>query len=131
MYYAEDRGFEMYPPLNEDKVGKDDLLVWCANLENDLAKILKGINEGKNDASKSVKFNEGVHVSVDGMSEGMNDDAYIVTGSNDISIRENDDVNAVSTDNESDSDDHGDHQSETDSDESDKSFDYLSNGEDE
>ncbi|GKC30742.1 hypothetical protein Tco_1038036 [Tanacetum coccineum] len=32
---------------------------------------------------------------------------------------------------ESDSDDHGDQQSEIDSDESNKSFDYLSNGEDE
>ncbi|GKF46803.1 hypothetical protein Tco_0136605, partial [Tanacetum coccineum] len=32
---------EMYPPLNEDEVGKDDLLVWCSNLENNVAKILK------------------------------------------------------------------------------------------
>ncbi|GKA69736.1 pentatricopeptide repeat-containing protein [Tanacetum coccineum] len=49
----------------------------------------------------------------------------MVTRGNDISIRENDGVNAVSTDNKSDSDDHGDHQSETHSDESHKSFDYL------
>nr|GEU37763.1 zf-CCHC domain-containing protein/UBN2 domain-containing protein [Tanacetum cinerariifolium] len=118
------------------------------------------MSEGKNDASKSVEFNEGVHVSVDGMSEGMNYDANIdideqvlakqklldkgkslmtddvifttkkrkiVTRGNGISIRENDSVNVVPTDNESDYNDHGDHQSETDSDES---FDYLSNGED-
>ncbi|GKB16008.1 hypothetical protein Tco_0849931 [Tanacetum coccineum] len=163
MYCVEDEGFEMYPPLNEDKVGKDDLLVWCSNLENDAAKILEGMSEGKNDASKSVEFNEGVHVSIDGMSEGMNDDANIdideqvlskqqlldkgkslmtdedivttkkrkiVSRGNGISIRENDSVNVVSMDNESDSNNHGDHQSKTDNDESEKSFDDLSNGKD-
>ncbi|GKF74084.1 hypothetical protein Tco_0220416, partial [Tanacetum coccineum] len=100
MYCAEDEGFEYYPPLNDDEVGKDDLVLMCSDLENDCindtAKILEAMSEGKNDASKSVEFNQGVHGSVDGMSEGMNDGANI-----DIDEQ------------------------------SDKSFDYLSNGEDE
>nr|GEX42198.1 zinc finger, CCHC-type [Tanacetum cinerariifolium] len=105
-----DKGFEMYPPLNEDEVGKDDLLLMCFDLENDCindaAKILEGMSEGSNHVNKSVECNEGVHGLVDGMSE---DD--------DICHR----------DNESDFDELGDDQSKTDSDESDKSFDYLSN----
>ncbi|GJZ12483.1 hypothetical protein Tco_0547713 [Tanacetum coccineum] len=168
MYCAKDERFEMYPPLNEDEVGKEDLLVWCSDLENDCindaAKILEGMSESKNDSSKSVEINKGVQVLVDEMSKGVNDAANIdiyelvlarqkqlnkgkclmtdddivttkkrktFTKGNGVSIRENDGVNYVSTDNESDSDDHGDQQSEIDSDESNKSFDYLSNGEDE
>nr|GEW76276.1 pyruvate kinase [Tanacetum cinerariifolium] len=49
MYCAEDEDFEMYPPLNEDEVGKEDLLVWCFDLENeyinDVAKILEAMSE--------------------------------------------------------------------------------------
>ncbi|GKB88835.1 hypothetical protein Tco_0961107 [Tanacetum coccineum] len=138
MYYAKDEGFKMYPPLNEDKVGKDDLLVWCSDLENDAVKILEGMSEGKNDASKSVEVNKGIHASVDGMSKGMNDASNIDIDEQVLAkqklldkIRENDGVNVMSTDNESDSDDHGDHQSETHSDESHKSFDYLNNVADE
>ncbi|GJS96133.1 transposase, Ptta/En/Spm [Tanacetum coccineum] len=100
MYSAKDEGFEMYPPLNDDEVGKDDLVLMCSNLENDCindaAKILEDMSEGKNDASKSVEFNQGVHGSVDGVSEGMNDGANI----------------------------------DIDEQVLDKSFDYLSNGED-
>nr|GEY08276.1 hypothetical protein [Tanacetum cinerariifolium] len=62
MYYAEDEGFEFYPPLNDDEVGKDDLVLMCSDLENDCmndaAKILEGMSEGMNDASKSIEFNE-------------------------------------------------------------------------
>nr|GEW97513.1 hypothetical protein [Tanacetum cinerariifolium] len=64
MYYAEDEGFEMYPPLNEDEVGKEDLLVWCFDLENeyinDAAKILEAMSEGNNDVIKSIEFTQGV-----------------------------------------------------------------------
>nr|GEY38190.1 pyruvate kinase [Tanacetum cinerariifolium] len=64
MYCTEDEGFEMYPPLNEDEVGKEDLLVWCSDLENecsnDVVKILEAMNEGNNDAIKSVEFTQGV-----------------------------------------------------------------------
>ncbi|GJS98918.1 hypothetical protein Tco_0820088 [Tanacetum coccineum] len=52
MYCAEDEGFEHYPPLNDDEVGK-------------------------NDVSKSSEFNQGVHGLVDCMSKGMNDGANI------------------------------------------------------
>ncbi|GKD01586.1 hypothetical protein Tco_1171860, partial [Tanacetum coccineum] len=30
MYSAKDEGFEMYPPLNDDEVGKDDLVLMCS-----------------------------------------------------------------------------------------------------
>ncbi|GJS69692.1 hypothetical protein Tco_0702533 [Tanacetum coccineum] len=139
MYCVEDEGFEMYPPLNEDEVGKDDLLVWCSNLENDAAKILEGMSEGMNDDA-NIDIDEQVLAKQKLLDKGkslMTDDDIvttkkrkIVSRGNGISIRENDSVNVVSMDNESDSNDHGDHQSKTDRDESDKSFDYLSNGED-
>ncbi|GKB16382.1 pentatricopeptide repeat-containing protein, partial [Tanacetum coccineum] len=95
MYCAEDEGFEMTPPLNDDEVGKEDLLLYCSDLENDcvndVAKILKGMSAGKNA----------------GMNEGMNEGMDVAT--NDL-----DEQNL-----------------ESDSDHSDKSFYYLSNGEDE
>ncbi|GKF86273.1 hypothetical protein Tco_0254100, partial [Tanacetum coccineum] len=73
MYYAKDEGFEMFPPLKEDEVGKEDLLVWYSDLENDCvndaAKILEGMSESKNYASNSIEINEGVQVLVDEMSE--------------------------------------------------------------
>nr|GFB02900.1 transposase, MuDR, MULE transposase domain protein [Tanacetum cinerariifolium] len=55
------------------KVGTHDLVLMCFDLENDsindATKILEGMSEDKNDANKSVEFNQGVHGSVDGMSE--------------------------------------------------------------
>nr|GEX46815.1 pentatricopeptide repeat-containing protein [Tanacetum cinerariifolium] len=105
---AEDEGFEMTPPLNEDEVGKEDLLLLCSDLKNDCvndaAKVLEGMSEGNNDANKYV----------DGINEGMNGDDDIVTSKkikvasrgNDISIRENDGRKVVLTDYETDSDEH-------------------------
>nr|GEW96961.1 transposase, MuDR, MULE transposase domain protein [Tanacetum cinerariifolium] len=55
MYYAEDEGFEMYPPLNDNEADS------------------RGYKWGKNDASKSVEFTQGVQGAVDGITEGMND----------------------------------------------------------
>ncbi|GKE10700.1 hypothetical protein Tco_1414251 [Tanacetum coccineum] len=137
MYCAKDEGFEHYPLLNDDEVGK-------------------------NDASKSLEFNQGVH-GLDGISEGMNDGANIdideqilarqkkldkgkclMTGDdivtskkrkiasrgNGISIRENASDNVVFTDNKSVSDEHGDDYSELTV-MTQTSLDYLSNGEDE
>nr|GEY87124.1 pentatricopeptide repeat-containing protein [Tanacetum cinerariifolium] len=67
----------MTPSLNNDEVGKEDLLLWSFDLENDCvndaAKILEGMSEGKNDASKYVKYTQGVQGVTDGINEGMND----------------------------------------------------------
>ncbi|GJZ25292.1 hypothetical protein Tco_0562751 [Tanacetum coccineum] len=103
MYCAEDEGFEMTPPLNDDEVGKEDLLLYASDLEIDCVndavntqfssffkewkgmgkcKILEGMSAGKNDASKYVEYtqgvtdgmNEGIHEGMnDGMNEGMNE----------------------------------------------------------
>ncbi|GJZ09730.1 hypothetical protein Tco_0544013 [Tanacetum coccineum] len=155
----------------KDDVGKEDLLVWCSDLENDcmndVAKILETMSEGKNNASKSVKFTQGVQGAVDGITEGLNDGMYVVNIDIDeqvlarqkklnkgkskmtdddivtskkrkvasrgigISIKGNDGDNVVLTDYETDSDEHAYQYSESDTDHLDKSFDYLSNGEDE
>ncbi|GKD33302.1 hypothetical protein Tco_1248811 [Tanacetum coccineum] len=79
MYCAEDEGFEMTPPLNDDEVGKEDLLLYASDLENDCVndavntqtecKILEGMSAGNNDASKYVEYTQGV---TDGMNEGIN-----------------------------------------------------------
>nr|GEW65080.1 hypothetical protein [Tanacetum cinerariifolium] len=103
-----------------------------------------GMSASKNDASKYVKYiesitngrNEGRN---DGMNEGMNevDDIAIskkrkvVSRGNNISIRENDGHNVVLTDSEFDCSDHAYKNSESDSDQSDKSFNYPSDGENE
>ncbi|GKF73603.1 hypothetical protein Tco_0219935, partial [Tanacetum coccineum] len=153
MYCVEDECFEMYYPLNEDDVGKEYFLVWCSDLENDCmndaAKILEtmsevdGITEGLNDGMYVVNIDIDKQVLArqkklnKGKSKMTDDD--IVTSKkrkaasrgNGISIRENDGDNVVLTDYESDSDEHAYPYSESDSDHLDKSFDYLSNGEDE
>ncbi|GKC30703.1 hypothetical protein Tco_1037997, partial [Tanacetum coccineum] len=137
MYCVEDEGFEITPPLNDNEVGKEDLLHNVFDLENDIVndatKILDCISASKNDASKYVKYTERL---TDGINEGMdaanNDlDEQVASKGNGISIRENDGQNVVLTDSESDSSDHAYHNSESDSDHSDKSFDYLSHGENE
>ncbi|GJZ68942.1 hypothetical protein Tco_0632492 [Tanacetum coccineum] len=49
MYYVEDEGFEMTPPLNDDEVGMEDLLLNVSDLENDnlndASKILDGMGD--------------------------------------------------------------------------------------
>nr|GFA53366.1 pentatricopeptide repeat-containing protein [Tanacetum cinerariifolium] len=169
MYYAEDEGFEMTPPLSDDEVGMEDLLLNVFDLENDIvndaAKILDGMSASKNDARKYVEYtksltdgmddgsnegmneggNDGMNGTMnEGMNEGMNQgmnegmdasnndlDEQVVSRGNDISIRENDGHNVVLTDSESDSSDHAYQDSKSDSDQLEKSFDYLSDGENE
>ncbi|GKC91978.1 hypothetical protein Tco_1157420 [Tanacetum coccineum] len=133
MYCAEDEGFEMTPPLNDDEVGKEDLLLYCSDLENDCvndaAKILEGMSAGKNDASKYVEYTQGVNEGMnEGINEGMNDGMN--EGMND---GVNEDIDAANNDLDEQTDvgDHAYQNSESDSDHSDKSFDYLSDGEDE
>nr|GEZ76459.1 pentatricopeptide repeat-containing protein [Tanacetum cinerariifolium] len=107
MYCAKDKGFEMTPPLNHNEVGIKDFLLNVSDLENDIvndaAKILDGMTASKNDASKG----------------------------NGISIRENDGHNVVLTHSKSNYSDHEYKGSKSDNDQSDKSFDYLSDGENE
>ncbi|GJZ99060.1 hypothetical protein Tco_0671611 [Tanacetum coccineum] len=159
MYYHEDEGFVYYPSLNDDEVGKDNLVLRSCDLENegmnDVAKTLDGMNdvlegriecvEGMNDAAKSVEFIDAVDVltrqnKLDEGKRPMTDDDIVTSKKiknscrgNDVSIREND--KPVFSDDESDSDENADEYAhmffESESDESDKSFDYLSNGEDE
>ncbi|GJR27108.1 pentatricopeptide repeat-containing protein [Tanacetum coccineum] len=95
MYCAEDEGFKITPPLNDDEVGKEDLLVWCSNLENDCvndaAKILEGMSEGKNNASKSVEFTQGVQ----GVADGINGIIYDGIDAANIDIDEQFKVNGA------------------------------------
>ncbi|GJT26272.1 hypothetical protein Tco_0906547 [Tanacetum coccineum] len=122
MYCAEDEGFEMTM-----SVSKNDASKYVEYTES----ITDGRNEGRNEG-----MNQGMN---DGMNEGMNqaDDIAIskkrkvVSRGNGISIKENDGHNVVLTDSESDYSNHSYKNSESDSDQSDKSFDYLSNGENE
>ncbi|GJU77892.1 hypothetical protein Tco_1274962 [Tanacetum coccineum] len=159
MYCHEDEGFIYYPSLNDDEVGKDNLVLRSCDLENegmnDVAKTLEGMNDvvdgriecikGMNDAAKSVEFMDVVDVltrqnKLDDGKRPMTDDDIVTSKKrknscrgNDVSIRENDKL--VFSDNESDYDENVDEYAhmffESESDESDKSFDYLSNGEDE
>ncbi|GJV40859.1 hypothetical protein Tco_1419299 [Tanacetum coccineum] len=99
--------------------------------------------EGRNDAAKCVNIDEEVLARQKKLDKGkhaMTEDDIVTTKKkknvcrgNCISIREND--NPVSSNNESDSegniDEYSHVYSKSDIDESDKSFDYLSNGEDE
>ncbi|GJW97043.1 hypothetical protein Tco_0178851 [Tanacetum coccineum] len=108
-----------------------------------IERLTDGINEGMNEGmdaanndldeqvlSKQKKLNKG-------KSKLIADDIAIskkrkiASKGNGISIRENDGQNVVLTDSESDSSDHAYQNSESDSDHSDKSFDYLSDGENE
>ncbi|GKB23625.1 hypothetical protein Tco_0863026, partial [Tanacetum coccineum] len=108
---------------------------------NDAAKILEGMSdvvEGMNDAANSVEFNEAVDFIIECV-EGLNDGANSPSINEHVLARQKkldkDYNNPVFFDNESDSnenaDEYGHMFSESKTDESDKSFDYLSNGEDE
>nr|GEX99822.1 Toll/interleukin-1 receptor (TIR) domain-containing protein [Tanacetum cinerariifolium] len=116
------------------KVGMEDLLLNVSNLENDIpndaANILDGMSASKNDAmlSKQKKLNKGKGImTVDDIA--ISKKKKVVSKANGISIRENDGHNVVLTDSKSDCSDHAYKNSESDSDQSDKSFDYLSVGE--
>nr|GEZ01853.1 pyruvate kinase [Tanacetum cinerariifolium] len=115
----------------------------CVEGVNDVAnEVVHGTIEcveGLNDGANCLSIDEQVFATQNKLDKGKypitNDD--IVTSKkrknpsrgNGISIREND--NHVFMDNETNSDENVDNYSETESEESDKSFDYLSNGEDE
>nr|GEY68973.1 potassium channel, voltage-dependent, EAG/ELK/ERG, ankyrin repeat-containing domain protein [Tanacetum cinerariifolium] len=84
MYCAEDDRFEMTPPLNDDEVGTEDLLLNVSDLENDIlndaAKILDGMSASKNDASKYAEYTKSITDGRnDGMNEGMNEEMQACT----------------------------------------------------
>ncbi|GJZ00538.1 hypothetical protein Tco_0517967 [Tanacetum coccineum] len=107
----------------------------------------EGINEGMNDGmnedmdtanndldkqvlSRQKKLNKGKSkMTIDDIA--ISEKRKVANRGNGLSIRENDGDNVVLTDSEIDSGDHAYQNSESDSDHSDKSFDYLSDGEDE
>nr|GEV58616.1 hypothetical protein [Tanacetum cinerariifolium] len=101
-----------------------------------------GLNEGMNEGmdvanndldeqvlSKPKKLNKGNIMTVDDIA--ISKKRKVVSRGNNISIRENDGHNVVLTDSESDCSNHAYKNSESDSDQSDKSFNYLSDGENE
>ncbi|GJX12565.1 hypothetical protein Tco_0204323, partial [Tanacetum coccineum] len=108
-YNHEDKGFDYYPPLNGDEMGLNDVARVGHNMEVDNVKDM-------NDVGNGVNIDEEVLARQKKLDKG----------------KEND--NHISSNNESDSEDnvdeYADMYSESDNDESDKSFDYLSNGED-
>ncbi|GJS81988.1 hypothetical protein Tco_0748529 [Tanacetum coccineum] len=107
---------------------------------NDAAKILDGMSddvegrmkciEGMNDAANSVEFNEAVDFIIECI-KGLKDGANSPSIDEHVLARQK----KLDKDNESDSnenaDEYGHMFSESETDESNKSFDYLSNGEDE
>ncbi|GKA62370.1 pentatricopeptide repeat-containing protein [Tanacetum coccineum] len=119
MYCHEDEGFEYYPLLKDDEVGKDNLVLRSCDLEN----------EGMNDDANCIEFNDVVDGRIQCV-EVLNDAANYVSIYEEVISRQN----KLDKDNESDSDDNDDEYahifSDSESDESDKSFDYMSNGED-
>nr|GEY68974.1 pentatricopeptide repeat-containing protein [Tanacetum cinerariifolium] len=100
MYCAEDDRFEMTPPLNDDEVGTEDLILNVSDLENDIL----------NDAAKIL---DGIMIADD---IAISKKRKVVSRGNSISIRENDGHNVVLTDSESDCSDHAYKNSESDSD---------------
>nr|GEX99823.1 pyruvate kinase [Tanacetum cinerariifolium] len=137
--WAEEEAKSSYlrsPPLKSRLFRNDmkDLLLNVSDLENDIpndaANILYGMSASKNDAmlSKQKKLNKGKGImTVDDIA--ISKKRKVVSKANGISIRENDGHNVVLTDSKSDCSDHAYKNSESDSDQSDKSFDYLSVGE--
>nr|GEZ30012.1 hypothetical protein [Tanacetum cinerariifolium] len=81
MYCTEDEGFEMTPPLNDDEVGTEDLLLNVSDLENDImndaAKILDGMSASKNETSKYVEYTESI---TDGRNEVPRDEGTSAQG---------------------------------------------------
>ncbi|GJT52297.1 hypothetical protein Tco_0978454 [Tanacetum coccineum] len=113
MYCSDDEHPKHLPPLNDDEVGKDDLVPNSSDLGN----------EGMNDAAKILK--------------GMNDGVEVVRINEQVLARQKelDKENDNPLSNESDSEDTIDEYAhmypESEGDEFNKSFDYLSDGEDE
>ncbi|GKC85225.1 hypothetical protein Tco_1140942 [Tanacetum coccineum] len=147
-YNHEDKGFDYYPPLNGDEGiiqyvegmhdgvdGLNDVARVGHNMEVDNVKDMNDVGNGVNIdeevLARQKKIDKGKHTMTEDDIVTIKKIMNVCRG-NGISMREND--NHISLNNESDSEDnvdeYADMYSESDSDESDKSFDYLSNGED-
>ncbi|PWA56337.1 hypothetical protein CTI12_AA416890 [Artemisia annua] len=138
MYNAENEGFEHQPHLNDVEVGQDNLVPWQSDMENEgNSMAMDNIQVDLVDSevlARQKKLDKGKAVMTKDDSVKTNKRKNVRRG-NGISIRENEHPLSPNSESDSDSEENIDKYdnivSDTDTDESDRSFDYLSDCEDE